>query len=86
MITTIDRGKDGNDWAMIDWDNDEIVYDESGERKPMKTSHFVFTVGKYKGQKLSEVNSLSYLQFLKDKNPDDYLVQVMFERRIKELK
>lgn len=83
MINTIDRG---NDWATIDWDKDEIVYDESGERVPLTCSQVIFTHGKYQGYKLSEVTDTWYLKFIKEKNPDDYFISLMFGRRLEELK
>ena len=85
MITTVDRGKNDRDWATIDWENDEIVYDESGMRKKIDMSDFIFTAGKYKGHLLSEVSDSWYLKFIKEKNPDDHLISIMFGRRLKEL-
>lgn len=86
MISTIDRGPDGRDWACIDFDKDEIVYDESGERKPFATSDIIFTRGKYAGYKLSEVSDSWYLKFIMEKNPDDYLISYCFTKRLAELK
>lgn len=83
MITLID--KSDRDWAMIDWDTDEIVYDESGERKPLTTADCIFTHDKYKGYKLSEVSDSWYLKFIMEKNPQDAFISLMFGRRLKEL-
>lgn len=85
MITTIDRGKDGNDWAMIDYETDEIVYDESGVRKPLTTSDIMVQRGKYAGYKLSEVNNSGYLKFIMKNNPEDEFIKDMFTRRLGEL-
>lgn len=82
MISTIDRG---DDWAIIDFDTDEIVYDESGDRKPFSTADIMIDRGQYEGYKLSEVNDTWYLKFVRDKNPDDYLIRYAFNKRLGEL-
>jgi len=82
MISTIDRG---DDWATIDFETEETVYDESGERRPFKTSDIIFTRGKYEGSLLSEVSDSWYLKFIREKNPDDYFIRFAFNTRLSEL-
>lgn len=74
-----------NDWARIDWETEEIFYDESGGRIPFSTKEVVFTHGKYVGYKLSEVSDSWYLKFIRDKNADDGLIQLAFNKRLGEL-
>jgi hypothetical protein len=82
MISLIDKG---DDWATIDWDTEEIVYDESGKRKPFSTADVIFERGKYAGNKLNEVSDTWYLKFIRDKNADDYFITFAFNKRLGEL-
>lgn len=85
MITIFDGPLGKDDWAVIDWDTEEIVYDESGGRIPFSTREVVFTHGKYDGYKLSEVSDSWYLKFIRDKNADDGFIQLAFNKRLGEL-
>lgn len=83
MIAIIDRSE--RDWATVDWETNEVVYDESQIRKPLTTSDCMFVAGKYSGSLLSEIADTWYLKFIRDKNQNDYFINVMFGRRLKEL-
>ena len=85
MIRVSDGPLGLNDWAHIDWDNNELWFEESNVRKPFTTSHCLMDRGKYEGYKLSEVTDTWYLKFIRDKNPDDALIRLMFGRRLKEI-
>lgn len=86
MLTLLDGPLGKDDWATIDWDTEEIVYDESGGRIPFSTRQVLFTRGKYEGQLLGEVTDTWYLKFIRDKNLDDYLITFTFNKRLGELK
>lgn len=86
MITIVDGPQGKNDWANYNWDTNEIWFEESNTRKQLTMADIVFTHGKYVGYKLSEVTDTWYLKFIKEKNPDDYFISVMFGRRLEELK
>lgn len=85
MLDIIDGPLGKNDWALIDWDTDEIYYDESGGRIPFSTKQVIFTRGKYEGSLLSEISDTWYLKFIRDKNQDDYLISYCFGKRLGEL-
>lgn len=85
MLDVLDGPLGKNDWGIIDWDTEEITYDESGGRIPFSTKQVIFTRGKYAGSLLSEVSDSWYLKFIKDKNPDDYLINYTFGKRLGEL-
>lgn len=83
MISSIDKG---DNWAMVDYDNEEIVWDKTMEREPITCSHFRFDHGKYKGYKVSEVDDTWYLDFIMKKNPDNALITLILGKRLGELK
>lgn len=85
MINIIDGPLGKDDWALIDWDTEEIVYDESGGRKPFSTKEVMLTRGKYEGSLLSEVTDTWYLKFIRDKNLEDGLIKFAFNKRLGEL-
>lgn len=80
MITTVDA----NDCWF--WSDGDMLYGENGTRREVKTSDIMVVAGKYAGSLLSEVSDSWYLKFIRDKNPDDYFIKKMFDKRIEELK
>ena len=86
MIDVVDGPKGKNDWGSIDWENDDIFWDETTDRRKFQCSDIVFTRGKHQGQLLSEIDDTFYLKFVLDKNPEDYLINYTFKKRLKELK
>ncbi len=86
MLNVVDGPGGVNDWAHIDWEKKTIWFEESDTIVPLSTAHFTFAVGKYQGYKLSEVSDSWYLTFIRDKNPNDVLVQYAFSQRLGELK
>jgi hypothetical protein len=85
MIDVIDGTGGPDDWAHVDWDKETIWFEESDVTKPLTCSDIVFTRGKYEGSKLSEVSDSWYLKFIRDKNPEDYLIVSAFNKRLEEL-
>lgn len=75
-----------DDWAHVDWDKETIWFEESDTSKPLTTADINIKRGKYAGYKLSEVSDSWYLKFIRDKNPDDYLIRYAFNKRLGELK
>lgn len=86
MIDIVDGPGGRDDWGLIDWDTDEVYWDETGGRRPLSCSDIVFTRGKYANSLLSEISDTWYLKFIRDKNPDDYFITYAFDKRLKELK
>lgn len=86
MIRILDGPLGKDDWPLMNWDTEEITYDESGGRKPFSTKEVIFDHGKYAGLLLSDVTNTSYLKFLLEKNKDDYLITYAFNKRLGELK
>jgi hypothetical protein len=86
MIDAIDGPLGRDDWAHIDWEKNEVWFEESDVRRPLSCSDIVFTRGKYAGSKLSEVSDSWYLTFIRDKNSNDYFIKTTFEKRLLELK
>lgn len=80
MITTVDK----NDCWF--WSDAEMLYGEDGSRRPVECSDIIFTHGKYEGSLLSEVGDSWYLNFIKNKNLDDYFMKTLFDKRLGELK
>jgi len=85
MLTLLDGPLGKDDWAIIDWDTEEITYDESQSRVPFGTNQVMFTRGKYAGSLLSEVSDSWDLKFIRDKNQDDYMIVYCFNKRLGEL-
>ena len=85
MIDILDGPEGEDDWGCIDWDKEEIYYDLSGGRKPLTCNEVMITRGKYANSLMSEVDDTWYLKFIRDKNLDDGLIQLVFNKRIKEL-
>lgn len=85
MLRVTDGPKGKNDWSHIDWEKEEIWFEESDIRRPLTCDDIKFTHGKYAGYKLSEVSDTWYLEFIKNKNLDDYLIKLTFEKRLGEL-
>lgn len=69
-------------WCLIDVITG-LISCEDGEDRKAECSDVQFTVGKYKGQKLSDISDSGYLKFFLGK--DDPLLDLMFGRRIQEL-
>jgi hypothetical protein len=86
MIDVLDGPGGVDDWAHIDWEKETIWYEESDTTKKLTTKDFIFKRGKYAQSLLSEITDTWYLKFIRDKNPDDYLIEFMFNKRLGELK
>lgn len=86
MIDIIDGPKGKDDWAHVNWEEETIWFEESDTTIPLECSAVVITRGKYAGSYLSELSDSWYLQFIRDKNPDDFLITFMFDKRLGELK
>ena len=86
MIDVIDGPGGVDDWAHVNYEEGTIWFEESDTTKKLTTADFMFKRGKYENSLLSEVGDTWYLKFIRDKNPDDYLIEFMFNKRIDELK
>lgn len=85
MIDIIDGPGGPDDWAHVDWDKETIWFEESDTTKQFSTADVVIKRGKYAGSLLSELSDTWYLKFIMEKNPEDYLIQWCFSKRLKEL-
>lgn len=76
----------GDDWATVSHDLSEILF-ESGERRELRSSDLELTAGKYKGQLLSEISDIWYLNFLKKISTEkkDIFLAKCVEMRLNEL-
>lgn len=54
----------GDDWSTLSSDLSTIEF-ESGVSRPLTSADIEMTAGEYKGQTLSEISDIWYLNFLK---------------------
>lgn len=86
MLQLLDGPVGSTDWPHLRLASNEIWYEESKTTNPLTTSQVIFNRGKYEGSLLSEVSDTWYLKFMMEKNPDDEFTNLMFTKRLKELK
>ena len=84
MFTTIDQSEDN--WCTIDIDDETKLHCEDGTTRDLTSADIMCTRGKYEGYKLSEINDLTYMQWVQGANLDDHYIQQICRLRIKELK
>lgn len=63
MISIKDKSPDC--WAWLDLVETNLIRYEDGTTKKLTFSDMYFTHGKYAGEKLSDVDDVSYLEYLK---------------------
>lgn len=70
-------------------EDDNHLYDEDGNKRPITSSDYTLPFGKYKGLTLAEVNDVGYLKWLQDSNlqkkPSDWYMDRVISIRLKEL-
>lgn len=86
MIEVLDGPGGRNDWGHLDLVKEEIWHEESNTTVALTTSQIMVTRGKYGGSLLSEVSDSWYLKTIMQKNPDEGFINLMFAKRLAELK
>jgi len=70
--------------------DDDHLYDEDGNKRPITTADFTIPFGKYKDLMLADITDTSYLRWLQDSNlekkPPDWYMDRVISMRLKELK
>lgn len=70
--------------------DDDHLYDEDGNKRPITTKDFTLPFGKYKDMTLHDVSDISYLEWLQksnlEKKPVDWYMDRVISMRLKELK
>jgi len=78
-----------NDWHYMGLGDDNNLYDEEGNSRPMTTADYQFEFGKYNGMKLCDVTDKGYLVWLQESNESkkvpDWYQDRLLTMRIKEL-
>lgn len=74
-----------NPWVYMKQGDDDHLYDEDGNCRPLCTRDYVFPYGKYKGTALNEVTDVGYLKWAKSKNdiercPDWFFNKIVMMR------
>lgn len=77
-------------WEYMGLGDDDHLYDEEGNKRPITTADYVLPFGKYKDMTLEEVSDTSYLLWLQksnlEKKPIDWYMDRVISMRLKELK
>lgn len=69
-----------NPWEFMREGDDDHLYDEHGNRRPLCTRDYVFPYGKYKGTALTDITDVGYLQWAKKKNDEAPLPDWFFDK------
>lgn len=64
MLYLLDHPDNPDNWSTLSEDLQTIHY-EDGTTTPLTPAHLLLEMGKYKGYKLSEIDDVWYLNFLK---------------------
>lgn len=77
-------------WEYMGLGDDDHLYDEAGNKRPLTTADLTLPFGKYKDWTVAQVTDTGYLEWLLksnlEKKPPDWYMDRIISMRLNELK
>jgi uncharacterized protein (DUF3820 family) len=64
--------------------DDEHLYSENGDKRPLTTRDYIIPFGKYQGMRVSDITDRGYLEWLYKVKEDDWYLRKIVGMRLKE--